>query len=117
MLELLSTIEKAARRRWNHRQQFKSVRDWAVSLYDAPLRYFGHVPLPFRRSVVAMCVSDSSTPLYLRLGTSDGAVIEEIFIRQVYEPVVGHLNNPQRIVALGANAGNSVRYSADRLPS
>lgn len=49
-------------------------------------------------------------PLYVRLGTSDSYVLEEVFLDKVYEPInQRHLGDVRNIVDLGANTGFTIR--------
>jgi len=110
---------RAASRRWQRRKDFAGVGDWFMTLYDALLRYAKRTPLPLRRSVRPVRLANDPNPLYLRLGSSDGFVLEEIFLTHVYEPVTSPNNNlgpVKQIIDLGANAGFSVRLWRSRFP-
>ena len=101
----------AARRRWRYRRSFSGWRDWSVSLYDTLLRYVDGMPLPGYGRVCSLRLTDESRPIFLRLGTSDGFVMEEIFVARVYAPVVSAgLTRVRQIVDLGANVGLSIRF-------
>src|SRR5690242_11773502 len=78
----------AAGRRWRCRRSFLGWRDWSVSLYDTLLRYADGMPLPGHGRVCGLWLRDEPRPIFLRLGTSDGFVMEEIFVTRVYAPVV-----------------------------
>jgi FkbM family methyltransferase len=109
----------AASRRWQRRQAFAGFGDWFMTLYDALLRYARRVPLPLRRSVRPVRLANDPNPIYLRMGSSDGFVLEEIFLTHVYEPVTsaGNTLGPvKQIIDLGANAGFSVRLWRHRFP-
>jgi len=99
------------RRRWHGRQNFARMRDWAATLYDSLARYARNVPIPGRGRPCAVQLANDPAPLYLRLGSSDGFVLEEIFVTRVYEPVTSRkgLAPVKQIIDLGANAGFSVR--------
>ncbi|HEY1628961.1 MAG TPA: FkbM family methyltransferase [Tepidisphaeraceae bacterium] len=108
---------EALQRRWQRRKYFARWRDWLMSLYDALLRYARRFPLPLRGRVWAILLAGEKTPVYLRLGSSDGFVLEEIFVTDVYAPLSSaKLGEVGQIVDLGANAGLSVRLWRQRFP-
>jgi len=55
-----------------------------------------------------LSVLGSGEPLYFRLGSSVGAVIEEIFIKNIYGPGCDKVEQARLIIDAGANAGYSV---------
>jgi len=89
--------------------------DWALSLYQKIL--FRGRRLPGRGAVVSTCVSGDPNPLYLRLGTSDWLVLEQVFHRGEYAPAIATLPHVDTIVDLGANIGCTVRFWRHRYPS
>src|SRR5690348_10415691 len=108
----LKLAMSAAQRRWQRRRAFARFRDWLITLYDALLRYAKRFPLPLRGRVRPVRLANDPKPVYLRLGSSDGFVLEEIFVTHVYEPVTSATNGlgpVKQIIDLGANAGFSVR--------
>src|ERR1700733_14360287 len=108
-------IETALQRRWRRRRYFARWRDWLMTMYDALLRYAKHLPLPLRGRVWPIYLANEKTPVYLRLGSSDGFVLEEIFIDEVYAPLSrAKLGEVRQIVDLGANVGLSVRLWRQR---
>jgi FkbM family methyltransferase len=110
-------ISEALRRRWRRRSYFARWRDWLMTMYDALLRYAKRFPLPLRGRVWPILLAGEKLPVYLRLGSSDGFVLEEIFITQVYAPLTtAKLGEVRQIVDLGANAGLSVRVWRQRFP-
>jgi FkbM family methyltransferase len=105
-------MNAAIRRRWQGRRNFAHTRDWLATLYDSTARYSRKLPIPGRGRVCAVHLADDpASPLYLRLGSSDGFVLEEIFVTRVYDPVTRRkdLGPIRQIIDLGANAGFSVR--------
>lgn len=117
MMRHLATISTAIKRRWSHRQYFVRLRDWGITLYDAMLRYFAAVPLPLRGASWPVRLRGVTGPAYLRLGTSDGAVLEEVFLRNVYGAVTRFdFGRVERIVDLGANVGLSVKLWLEKFP-
>lgn len=108
---------QAARRRWSQRLYFARLRDWLLTLYDSALRFVPGIPLPGRSRSTAIYLRRDPEPIYLRLGRSDGFVMEEIFITDVYAPVtLVALEKVEQIVDLGANVGLSVRLWQRRFP-
>ena len=89
--------------------------DWALSLYQQIL--FRGRRLPGRDAVVGIRVSGDPEPLYLRLGSSDWLVLEQVFHRGEYAPVIAALPSADTIVDLGANIGCTVRFWRHHYPS
>lgn len=107
----------ALQRRLSHRRAFASFRDWRITLYDSLLRYSRNSPLPGRGKITAIHLNGISAPIYLRLGSSDGFVMEEIFISGVYDCITSaDLGEMNSIVDLGANIGLSVRLWLEKYP-
>lgn len=107
---LLNSAIHAIARRWRNRRRFARLRDWIMTLYDALLRYARRIPLPLRGRVWAIRLAGEDRPIFLRLGSSDGFVMEEIFLTGVYQAVTpARLGQVRQIVDLGANVGLSVR--------
>src|SRR5687768_13267683 len=101
---------QSAKRRWSHRKQFDSVKDWTVILYDTFVRYFSNVPMPLRGRHSQIRLRDATSPLHVRLGTSDASVLEEIYVRHVYACITGAgLKGVHQVMDLGANIGLSAR--------
>lgn len=103
--------------RWQERKRFARLRDWLMSLYDVGLRLAPKAPLPLRNRAWPVKVQSQTSPLFLRLGRSDGFVLKEIFLTGVYQPTLDQLHEPVRqIVDLGSNVGLSVRLWLERYP-
>jgi FkbM family methyltransferase len=110
-------VLEALRRRWQRRRFFARRRDWLMTMYDALLRYAKGAPMPLRGRIRPIYLAGEKTPVYLRLGSSDGFVLEEIFVTDVYQPVTtATLGEVRQIVDLGANSGLSVRLWRQRFP-
>lgn len=110
---LNSTIQH----RWQERKRFARRRDWLMSLYDVGLRLLPRFPLPLRNRVWPIRIRGYATPMFLRLGRSDGFVMKEVFLTGVYQPTLDQLHEPVRqIVDLGANVGLSVRLWLQHFP-
>jgi FkbM family methyltransferase len=56
-----------------------------------------------------------SSPLVMRVGSSDREVLTQIFIQGAYEPI--ELSQPRIIFDLGANVGYSAAYFLSRYPT
>jgi len=103
--------------RLGERSHYARTRDWLWSLYGRltvkrALRF-----LPFRGQLHPLRMRGVAQPLYIRLGSSDQVVVDEIFIDGEYEPVLKQLPDTVReVVDLGANAGYSVRLWQSRFP-
>jgi FkbM family methyltransferase len=115
MFRHLKSIRSGFSRRMNQRVRFEGFGDWTASMYDAVLRFLPGVPMPSRGTVRAVRVRGVSRPVHVRMGSSDGFVLEEVFIRGVYRDVVEGAIEPVRlIIDLGANVGMSVRLFGER---
>lgn len=57
---------------------------------------------------------DGST-VFLRPGTTDAKVFEEVFIDRIYAPFAAKVKGPSVLVDLGANVGLSALFLAERL--
>ncbi len=81
-----------------------------MSVYNRLLIHLRRLPLPGRQKTWAVRLKGNPNPLYVRLGTSDWYVLEEIFLNDEYGPLVKFdLKNVNRVLDLGANIGMSVR--------
>jgi FkbM family methyltransferase len=65
---------------------------------------------------VRVQVAGYAQPLYVRLGTSDGYVLQQIFIEREYSPFDGIQPPPRTMVDCGANVGYSSFYFLQRYP-
>lgn len=75
-------------------------------------------PLPWRNKVTAVRVVGVPDPLYVRLGTSDWLVVEELFALDEYAPLIKRkLAGVRTVVDLGANVGYSLRLWEAVFPS
>lgn len=98
-------------RLWRNRLTYERLQDWALSFYHRLILRLPHLPLPLRHSIREVRLANVDAPFYVRLGTTDWYVLEEIFIDRAYEPVVlRHAGGARHIVDLGANAGFSIRW-------
>ena len=105
------------KRHWQARQRFAGGRDWLLHLYNRVLRRFPHLPLPRRGAVVAVRLSGQLDKFFVRLGSTDLLVLDELFHTGEYAFVQDALNNVRTIVDLGANVGFSLRYWQQVFPA
>jgi len=93
------------------RAMFGDLSSFLVVLYDRALRRARSWPLPFRRRVTAIRLAHQDAPIYIRLGTTDFAVVSELFHAAEYAPAVrAHGKHAARIIDLGSNIGISLRF-------
>jgi FkbM family methyltransferase len=89
---------------------------WLLSAYNRALIKFPK-SLPLRGKVISVEIKGQNSPLFLRLGSTDFWVLEEVFSNEEYAAVpAGVVANGGLIVDLGANIGISVRYWLARWP-
>ncbi len=115
---MISHLLKSINRRWRNRKSFAAAGDWARTLADMAARFAKKRGLPIPPRQIAVRVRGVPHPLWLRLGTADGFVLEEIFVDGVYDAAGQHVpSSAGLIVDLGANIGLSVRYWLERFPN
>lgn len=88
---------------------FPRWRDRALYVYGRILRRYSW-PMPGRHSAFPVHFGEERHPFYLRLGSTDWLVLEEIFQNDEYAFIQGSISSATRIVDLGANVGFSLRY-------
>jgi FkbM family methyltransferase len=89
-----------------------------LSLYDCAVRYAPRAPLPMRGQVRKLNYSGNRSPIFVRIGSSDASVAEEIFVRDVYAAVTAlPLGDVRSIVDLGANVGATVVHWMNEYPN
>ncbi|MBX3404859.1 MAG: FkbM family methyltransferase [Phycisphaeraceae bacterium] len=113
----LRRLIRVAGLRWEERRRFATLGSWALDLYNRVLGRLPVVPMPMRRRVCRVYLSGRPHPVLARLGSTDFAVLEEIFCKSEYEPVTSmNLGEAPLIVDLGANVGFSVRRWQEQWP-
>jgi FkbM family methyltransferase len=96
----------AVKRRLAYARRYRSYGDWLTSYYDALVRARPGWPWPGGGRLAAIGLRALAAPSYLRLGSTDWFVAEEVFLRDVYAVVRGAAPADTRtIVDLGANVG------------
>ncbi len=98
-------------RLWQLRARYSRFRSWLLSIYNRALvRTEGLPLLPGRQRIVTVHLKGIPSPFYVRLGTTDWYVLEEIFFDGVYDPLISRTRGEVRqIIDLGANTGFSTR--------
>ena len=116
-LIIFSRMTGMIRRRLADRRRYARVRDWLMSIYNRLMMRRGGHWLPGQNSFAAVYLKGIQDPFYLRLGTTDWLVLEEIYFHHEYDALSRiNLENIRQIVDLGANVGFSVRLWRQRFP-
>ncbi len=103
-------VGQRARRIWRARSYYAHNSDWLLSVYQRFLLRLPRFPLPLRNAMRRVRLTALPEELYVRLGSTDWYVLEEIFLDKVYEPITQRgLSDVRNVVDLGANAGFSLR--------
>jgi FkbM family methyltransferase len=103
---LFSTIKRL----YAARHHYLNPADWFYSFYHRLLLRFPALQRFGRSRVREVWLAESKEPFYVRSGTTDWYMLEEIFIDKTYEPVLSHqLRDVKTVIDLGANVGFSVR--------
>lgn len=98
------------RRLWADRKRYARARDWLWSLYNRLLNSRPGRHFPLRGSVRVVRLKGVDRPFYLRLGTTDWMVLNELFFERGYSAIFSEPLAPvRRIIDLGANIGLSMR--------
>lgn len=105
------------KRHWQKRKLFVKTADWVGYLYNRLLRRLPRLPLPGRGSIISVRLRDHQDPFYVRLGTTDLHVLEEMFHTGEYVFVKEALKDVKCILDLGANVGFSIRYRHEIFPA
>jgi FkbM family methyltransferase len=74
-----------------------------------------HEPYGPSDGLLELHIKPSRRPVYLRKWGSDPATFEEVYVEEVYRPVVEHLRSCQTLVDLGANIGLASIYLSSHL--
>jgi FkbM family methyltransferase len=112
------SLIQSVRRRFGQRRFYAHTGDWLMLLYNMALRRKLGKILPCRGAVVEVHLADTPDPLFVRLGSTDWLVLEEIFIHGEYEALSRlELSDVQQIVDLGANVGFSIRLWRTKFPA
>lgn len=101
---------------WARRSQFASTRE---ALRAIALRFWSLRSLRGRttRECVALRLAGVERPVYLRRGTLDIIVLEEIFLNREYGPAAAAIEaEAPRLLDLGGNIGLASRFFDEELP-
>lgn len=102
-------------RRVAERNKYGGYRDWLWSLYNRLLGKRQLWFLPFRHRVKAIHVRGINGALYVRLGTTDFIVVDEVFMNGEYAQLLASdLGEIKQVLDLGANVGFSIRLWQER---
>jgi len=105
----LTTLRRIWRDCQAEKKSYPRLRDWLARLYDRALNRWPAAPLPFRKMPWGVHLPELSEPLFVRLGSSDWLVLNELFVLREYEPLLQYDVAPRLIVDLGSNIGMSLR--------
>lgn len=96
--------------------QFKDLASYAIFWYDFLIRNLRIHSLPLRgRSCSIELIRYGS--VNLRLGLADGFLLEEIFLRGIYDFIDVHIKDCRFILDLGANVGYTMFLFAQKWPN
>jgi FkbM family methyltransferase len=101
---------------WRARKNYAGMTDWMIHIYNRLLRRAPQLPLPGRRCAVSVRLKDCGQPFFVRLGSTDMLVLDEMFQTREYSFVEENLREVRQIVDLGANVGFSLRYWNEIFP-
>lgn len=101
---------------WRARKNYATAVGWGIHLYNRLLRRGSRWPLPGRRKTVGVRLKHRREPFFVRLGSTDMLVLDELFQAREYSFVEETLRDVRRIVDLGANVGFSLRYWNEIFP-
>ncbi len=102
---------------WERGKRYARRRDWIVETYHRVMSNLTRGGFPRRNKVVQIFLRDDPRPFFLRLGSSDFTVLNEIFDGREYDDFLSRLPGEiKMILDLGANAGLSVRLWQSRFP-
>jgi FkbM family methyltransferase len=105
------------RRRIGEASRLRGAKDIVVTLYDSLIRYCDKFPFPCRGRVCEIGIKDPPVLCRVRLGYSDGSVVEDVFVRRIYGCVdPGRMGPVRQVVDLGANVGITMRLWAALFP-
>jgi len=114
----LRRVKEMIRRSVATRGHYPRTRDWLLSLYNRVLQHKIGPWLPGNGRLARVYVKDFPQPFYVRVGTTDWLVLEEIYVHGEYDSLSDiQLENVRQIVDLGANVGFSVRLWRQKFPA
>jgi FkbM family methyltransferase len=110
-------IWKEFSRLWNQRGEYSSSSGWLLSFYNRLLNSRIGWHLPGRGKICRVKLRSEKFPVFLRLGTTDWLVLEELIFNHGYDAAFQY--QPQKVMTvldLGSNIGLSLRIWASRFP-
>jgi FkbM family methyltransferase len=113
----MNTLNKVIKR-LNAMRIYYGPTSVVLAFYSWIMRFFPGVAFPFRNRLCKVRLRDLDQAIFIRLGTSDADVIEEIFGAKEYQPVIpAVLEEPRVILDLGSNIGASIRFWHRHFPN
>ena len=96
---------------------FRSSSDWVIDAYSRLLHNYPQLPIPGRNSLVPVRLASMTRPVYVRLGTSDSAILSEIAENDEYGWVLPQIQGSVRcVIDLGGNFSMSMRFWYENIP-
>jgi FkbM family methyltransferase len=115
--EMLRSVAGKAKRSLANRRRYTRTRDWLKSLYNRVLQRKWARHFPAWGHFATIYLKGISDPFYLRLGSTDWLVLEEIYFHGEYDSLSQlDLTDVRTIIDLGANVGLSVRLWRRKYP-
>jgi FkbM family methyltransferase len=100
----------ALKSRSRERTKYGRTRDWALMMFNRVILRCPRALGLFQRKVCRVRLAGHDRPFFVRLGTSDWWVLEEIFLHGEYDVLNRvDLGPVRRVLDLGANCGFSIR--------
>lgn len=98
------------------RPRYRDWRSWLVNARNRVI-IIRHGHLPGEKPIHRVNYAALSEPVYVRMGSTDLWVLDELFVTDEYRDVVtADLGPVRQIVDLGANVGISIRFWLQRWP-
>ena len=111
-----SRLFASTKRLCSVRHHYNNRADWFYSFYHRLLMRFPVLQRLSPGGLRKVVLAGSNEPLYVRSGTTDWYILEEVFIDKEYEPILSQLRDVDTVIDLGGNAGYSVRLWQQAFP-
>lgn len=115
MVHTALSAAKLASHWWGYRREFASLRQ-AIRAVNVRLLATNSLRNRVSRRPVALLFRGQTDPVFVRQGTEDIVILEEILLEKEYQHAVSLSGDSGWIVDLGGNIGLAARYFADQLP-
>ena len=117
-MDYLGRLFSSIKRLCAARYHYIDKKDWCYSFCHRLLLRFPFLQRLARSRVRAVRLAGTKEPFYVRLGTTDWYMLEEIFVDKTYEPILRQrLEEVETVIDLGANVGYSVRLWQQAYPT